>query len=279
MSEERGERGPGTPLRQLAAVTRLEWRKCLRGRRLAGLLLLNLVPAILLCLTYILPEDELSRNATPVKLSQVYAIIFATFVLRVGVFFTTAALSLHLFRTEMLEKTLHYYLLSPVRRPLIVAGKYLAASLVASLICALPAAAAFLLCFGWLGSGMGSFLAGGPGLAHLAAYLGVVVLGCFGYGAVFALFGLLWRNPMISLLLLFGWESGLFLMPFSLKLCSVLFYLESLLPYRAPVGPLAILADPPPVWVSTLGILALAALVLFLAGWRAQRLEISYGTD
>ena len=37
----------------------------------------------------------------------------------------------NLFRGEMLEKTLHYYYLTPMRRELLVAGKYLAGLAVA----------------------------------------------------------------------------------------------------------------------------------------------------
>jgi len=37
----------------------------------------------------------------------------------------------NLFRGEMLEKTLHYYFLTPMRREMLVAGKYLAGLVVA----------------------------------------------------------------------------------------------------------------------------------------------------
>jgi len=59
----------------------------------------------------------------------------------------------------------------------------------------------------------------------------------------------------------------------------VLFYLESLLPHRPPVGPLAILADPPPVLATIAGMAVFTLVVLALAGWRARRMEISYSTD
>ncbi|HPS76615.1 MAG TPA: ABC transporter permease [Thermoanaerobaculaceae bacterium] len=266
-------------LRQLLAVTRLELRKCFRGRRLLGLALLNLAPVAVLLLGYFVHHQEVARAATPASLSQVYAVMFATWMLRVSVFFTAAALSIQLFRTEVLEKTLHYYLLAPVRREVMVAGKYLSASLASSLICGASAAAAYLALFGQLGHGMGRFFAEGPGVPHLLAYVGVTVIGCFGYGAVFALLGLLWRNPMLAVLALFGWESVLFLLPPALKAATVLFYLESLLPHRPPVGPLAILADPPPVLATIAGMAVFTLVVLALAGWRARRMEISYSTD
>lgn len=266
-------------LQQLAAITRLELRKCFRGRRLIGIALLNLAPVAILLLAYLIPDRELAREATPTRLSQIYAVMFATWTLRASVFFTAAALSIQLFRTEVLEKTLHYYLLAPVRREIVVAGKFLAAGVAGSIICGLAAAASYLALFGWLRGGFARFFLDGPGTAHLSAYLGVTILGCFGYGAVFALLGLVIRNPILAVLALFGWESVLFLMPPALKAATVLFYLESLLPHRPASGPLAILAEPPPLPLTIAGMAVFVAVVLALAGWRARRMEISYSTD
>ena len=39
----------------------------------------------------------------------------------------------NLFRGEMLEKTLHYYFLTPMRREMLVAGKYLAGLIVGTI--------------------------------------------------------------------------------------------------------------------------------------------------
>jgi ABC-type transport system involved in multi-copper enzyme maturation permease subunit len=272
-------RGWGKWVRQALAVARLELRKCFRGRHLVGVTLLNLAPVLVLALMYLMPEEKLAQEATPTNLSKVYAVMFATFMTRVGIFFTSGILAIKLFRNEVLEKTLHYYFLTPVKRSITVVGKFMAACVASSLICGIAVAASYGLLFGLLGDGFSKYYFGGPGLGHLLAYLGVTVLGCVGYGAVFALFGLLWRNPIIAVLTLLGWESVLFLLPPFLKLVSVLFYLESLLPYRPPVGPLAVLAEPPPALASIVGIFVFAALVLVLAGWRATRMEISYSTD
>jgi len=267
-------------IRQVLAISRLEIHKCLSGRHLIGITLLNFAPVVLLLIAHVVPGGHrMAERATPAFLSQTYAVTFAAWMLRVGVFFTSASLSIALFRTEALEKTTHYYLLAPVRREIVVLGKFVAATLTSSMICGAATFAAYFAVFAWLGDGLGRFLIDGPGLGYLAAYLGVTVLGCVGYGAIFALFGQLWRNPIVSALALFGWESILVFLPPFLKLASVLFYLESLLPYRPPVGPLAILADPPPALTSIGGLLGFAALVLALAGWRARRMEIAYSTD
>jgi ABC-type multidrug transport system permease subunit len=58
--------------------------------------------------------------------SVVFAALFHFFFLRCGIFFGCMGIFSNLFRGEMLEKTLHYYYLTPLRRELLVAGKYLA---------------------------------------------------------------------------------------------------------------------------------------------------------
>src|SRR5215475_6373296 len=63
--------------------------------------------------------------------SLIYAGRFQFFYLRGAIFFGCVGIFTNLFRGEMLEKTLHYYYLTPVRRELLVVGKYLAGLTVA----------------------------------------------------------------------------------------------------------------------------------------------------
>jgi len=58
--------------------------------------------------------------------SVVFAALYHFYFLRCGIFFGCMGISRNLFRGEMLEKTLHYYYLTPLRRELLVAGKYVA---------------------------------------------------------------------------------------------------------------------------------------------------------
>ena len=58
--------------------------------------------------------------------SLVFAGMFMFYYLRAGIFFGCMGIFANLFRGEMLEKTLHYYFLTPMRREVLVAGKYLA---------------------------------------------------------------------------------------------------------------------------------------------------------
>ena len=68
-------------------------------------------------------------------------------------------------------------------------------------------------------------------------------------------------------------------LPGWLKKISVIHYLNALRPVPINEGPFAIVADPPPVWLAVLGVLALAGALVWLAMQRARRLEIAYGGD
>ena len=60
----------------------------------------------------------------------IFAGIFQFFYLRLAIFFGCLGMFMYLFRGEMANRTLHYWLLAPARREVLLAGKY-AAGLVA----------------------------------------------------------------------------------------------------------------------------------------------------
>ena len=53
-----------------------------------------------------------------------FAGIFQFFYLRIAIFFGCVGIFVNLFRGEMLDKSLHYYLLAPIRREVLLAGKF-----------------------------------------------------------------------------------------------------------------------------------------------------------
>src|SRR5207237_6303990 len=91
--------------------------------------------------------------------------------------------------------------------------------------------------------------------------------------------GLFVRNPIILVLVLYGWEWINFLLPPLLKKISVIHYLNSLVPVPISEGPFAVVAQPTPAWISIPGLLIVTALVLFAAGTRIRRMEVRYGRD
>jgi len=130
------------------------------------------------------------------------------------------------------------------------------------------------------GPAFSDFVWSGPGLGQLGWYVTTAALACAGYGAVFMLCGLLFRNPMIPAAVVMVWEGLNPFLPSLLKKISVLYYLKVLCPVEVPVpGPLAIMvivSEPTPVWLAVTGMVAVAALVLVYAGLVARRSEISY---
>lgn len=264
--------------RQALAVMRLEVKKALLGRRLIGVYLLALAPVALLAARALLLSPR--RMGSLGQAGIIYAGLFQVFMLRLGVFFGCFGIFTHLFRGELLEKTLHYYLLSPIRREVLMLGKYLSGVVAAGVLFVGSTALSFILLYLPYGSEpVSNYFFNGPGLAQLFAYMGVALLACLGYGAVFLLMGLWFRNPMIPVALTLGWEAANFFMPPVLQKISVIHYLQSLCPVALPAGPLAVLVEPTPAWVSVPGLLVVTVFVLLVGGWRVRRAEITYGAD
>jgi ABC-type Na+ efflux pump permease subunit len=213
-------------------------------------------------------------------LSLVYAVVYGGLILRTLVFFGCAWLFMNLFRGEVVDRSLHYYFLAPVRREVLVVGKYLAGLVTTiTLFCISTLGSMMLLYFPRFPSESTQYFFGGPGMSQALVYLGITVLACVGYGAVFLIVGLFFRNPIIPALLIYGWEWLNFLLPPLLKKASVIHYLHSLAPVPVSEGPFAVLAEPTPAWVSVPSLVIFTLLVIALAGLHIRRMEISYAGD
>jgi ABC-type transport system involved in multi-copper enzyme maturation permease subunit len=262
--------------RQLAAVLRLELRKSFVGRRALGIYLLALMPMITFGARALAPggldqPDDVSGTTI------LFANFFQSLVLRLVVFFGCVEIFGNLIRREMLDRTLHYYFLAPVRREVLAAGKYLTGLVVSVILFGASAAATFALAYlPHSNAALSRFFLAGPGFGHLAAYVGVVALACLGYGAVFLAFGFFFKSPAIPAVIVFGWEAMNFIMSPLLKKVSVIHYLLSLVPVPISQGPLAVIADPASPWVAVPGLLAVTALLLFVSARKVRRMEISY---
>jgi ABC-type transport system involved in multi-copper enzyme maturation permease subunit len=259
---------------QLRAIVRLELRKGFR--RPFGLLLLALAPLFILTLRMVVPGGV--RDTSDIAgATQFYAGMYQAFILRIVIFLGCVAIFGNLIRRETLDRSLHYYFLSPIRREVLVAGKYLTGLIVSFGLFGLTTVLGFLLAYlPHDSTAVGHFFSHGPGLGHLAAYLLVTFLACVGYGAVFLFFGFFFKSPALPALAVFGWEGIHFLLPPLLKEISVVHYLQSLCPVPVSEGPLATLADAPAPWVSVAGLLALALVLVGVSAWKIRRMEISY---
>lgn len=273
------ERDWGLWRRQILGILGIELRRNAFSRRALFVYLLAAAPVFLMALQLVLPVPRKAVESLGGD-NVLYAIFYRTFFLRLVIFFGCVGVFSRLFRGDMLERTLHYYLLSPIRREVLTVGKYLAGVTGNVLIFGTATALSFILAHAVRGWGAAAdFLFAGIGLGHLLAYLGVTVLACIGYGAVFMLVGLFFRNPLIPAGFILGWEYINFLLPPVLKKFSVIYYLESLCPVPIPLGPVTILAEPAPLWLAVPGLLLVTALILAICTLRIRRLEVSYTED
>ncbi len=264
--------------RQIAGILRLEIGKYMLTRRAMALYFLAFAPVGLIALWRLSPIGREDIGG-PAGAAGIFANFFPIY-LHGPIFLSALFLFMSLFRTEILEKSLHYYLLTPIRREVLAAGKYLSALIAMASTFAVSTSLMFLLITSPWGLGeLSSYLFRGPGFGIMIGYLGIAMLGCAGYGAVFLLIGQFFKNPVVPGALLLGWELINFLLPPMLKKLSVIHYLRSLYPIPVEDGPFAIFADPTPAWISIPGLLVFTALVLVAAGWRARRMEISYGGE
>lgn len=266
--------------RQALAVCRLEIKRNILGRRVIPVYLLATLPVVLFFLRFlalsVVPGVDRNLGSAP----QLFGVVFQTFMLRFVFYFGCVWVFMNLLRGEILDRSLHYYFLAPVRREVLLAGKYLAGVITTSAAFTTSTLVAyFFLYLPHDSAAVRDAFLHGPALRYLADYLLVVVLACVGYGAVFLLMGALFKNPVIPAVAILAWEWSIFLLPPALKKLSVAYYLQSLCPLQFNNGPIQILAEPSPPLIAIPGIVLVSALLLFLAGLRTRRMEISYGME
>ncbi|MEP6850108.1 MAG: hypothetical protein ABI999_14715 [Acidobacteriota bacterium] len=266
-------------MRQTLAIMGLEIKKNFLSRRAFLLYLIAGSPLVLLSMLALFPPptDDMENFS---QLGMVYAGIYGGLILRTLIFFGCAWVFMNLFRGEVVDRSLHYYFLAPVRREVLLIGKYLSGLIATIVLFSLTTAGSMLILYFWLypTESRGFFFQGAGG-GQLFTYVGVTILACIGYGAVFLIVGLFFRNPIIPGLLLYGWEWINFLLPPLLKKVSVIHYLQSLVPVHMSEGPFAVLAEPTPAWISVPSLLLFTGVVLFLASLHIRRVEISYAGD
>jgi len=221
------------------------------------------------------------------QLLLVFASVFELYFLRLAIFFGCAGVFMNLFRGEMQDKSLHFYLLTPVPRPVIVAGKFVAGLLATAVIFSLSTALQFLAMMRGFDDVIVHQYLQSNGWDQIAAYMGVSMLACAGYGSVFLAAGLVAKNPTTIAALLLLWESVNAFIPGNLKMASIVFYLQSLCPIEplpdTTIPPLLRSLVAPAESVSTfIGIAAIAAfslIVLIASGLYSRKLEINYSAD
>jgi ABC-type transport system involved in multi-copper enzyme maturation permease subunit len=267
-------------IRQVRAVLGLELRKTLLSGRAVPLYVLTLAPVILvglsLAVSLILGTDDLPEiSQASLFYAGLFQIIFR-FLLYLGCVWTF----MNLFRGDILDRSLHYYFLSPIRREVLVAGKFISGLAATSILFVGCVVSCMVLMYGYYGvSAAAGYLLSGQGLLHLLSYVLITIMACLGYGAVFMVIGLFFRNPIVPAVMIWFWEGANPFLPVLLKKFSVVFYLQAMLPVQLPGNAFEVIAEPVPIWLAIPGFLLFTALTLVIAGFQIRRMEIAYASE
>ena len=262
---------------QVAAILRVELKRNLRRRRTIWLYILALAPVFLIAVHTLKASSSIDDD------TRVFAGIFQFFYLRLAIFFGCMGMFTWLFRGEIVQKSLHYYFLAPVRREVLVVGKFLAGLLTTWIFFGGSVLLSGVLIYGDLGSDGTAYVLHGRGLEELAAYLGVTLLACLGYGTIFVALSLFIRNPIIPGVFVLLWETFHPVFPALLQKFSVMFYLRQLCPVAVPpTGTLSlftVIVEPVSAWIAVPGLFCLSLLILAVACLKIRRIEVSYSAD
>lgn len=205
-------------------------------------------------------------NNTAVDGPAVFGLIIWAFFLKfsvpvLGVFYGTSLIA-----DEVEDKTITYLFSRPISREAVLFGKYLAYMACTVLVVLPSIMLVWLLVIPMGGSLGGNFL-------DLVKDLGIVTIGLASYGAVFAFIGAKFKRPLlIGLVFVFGWEQVVLMVPGYLKLVSVAYYLQGLVPHAMPNDSFAsmvqaIFRETPSLRSS---LVSLALISSFFLNWAAK---------
>jgi ABC-type transport system involved in multi-copper enzyme maturation permease subunit len=268
-------------IRQLFNIVRIELGRNFFTRRGLGMYFLAFAPVVIIGIHAL--DSPGGRRCNIETDTQILATMVQFFYLRLGIFFGSLGLFTWLIRGEIVQKSLHYYFLAPLRREVLIVGKYIAGVITSSLLFGTGVVLSFMFMYGHFGARGERFVFEGPGLSQLSSYLLITTLACMGYGALFLGFSLIFKNPIIPGGFVFGWEMISGVLPAFMQKLSITFYLKNLFPVDVPPQGLTalftVVAEPVAPVFAVLGLLLLVACVVALAAYAARFMEISYSKE
>jgi ABC-type transport system involved in multi-copper enzyme maturation permease subunit len=258
----------------------LELRKTFLRLRAVPLLAAAFLPAGLFLIAALAAAGDGRGPQPAAQMALTFANVYQVLFLRLLIFLGCFGIFTYLIRGEIAERSLHFYLMAPLRREVLLVGKYVAGCLAAGLLFTLGVLAQLASAFlPHPEAGGRIYLFEGAGAQQALAYVGITLLAVVGYGALFLALALVFRNPMIPAAVFLGWEWLNFVLPPTLKKISIIHYLESLCPIPISSGPFAIPAESTAPWLAVASVLGIAALLVTLSARRARRLEVLYAED
>ena len=276
---------PGTSLwsRQILSISKATIAKTLFSKRVFGLISLISLPIIFLGIVGYIPHNDggpFLRNLGNARF--IFGLVYSTFILGAVLFLGSATLFTAIIRGEILDRSIHFVLLAPVRREVIVLGRFLGGMVAAFILFGTTTLICYLLIYQPFGlNRLIIDLSGGIAVQQIAVYLLMTLLGCLGYGSVFMATSVVFRNPLLPILVIAGWEFINFILPPALKIISVVYYLKNLMPVMISdtALPLAVVSSPLPAFLSIAGIVAITAISLTISAFFMRRMEINYAKE
>src|SRR5215475_4609261 len=120
-------------LRQIEAIFLYEIKKNFLGRRAILIYLLAFLPVLPpLVIAVVHPPSKDWREFNNYSIA--YGMLYNILILRTVVFFGCAWIFMNLFRGEIVDRSLHYYFLSAVRREVLVVSKYVSGLVTAMIL-------------------------------------------------------------------------------------------------------------------------------------------------
>jgi ABC-type transport system involved in multi-copper enzyme maturation permease subunit len=167
-------------------------------------------------------------------------------------------------RDEIEDKTIVYLFARPLHRAVVLGGKIFSVALVVSFALALVLAVVYGIVVSV--DGVAEL---GRHLPHLLLHMGVLAVAAVAYTALFSVFGVLLRRPMILAILIgFGWEAVVSNLPGAFPKLTLMYYLRSMLglgPEASGMMSLLIPALDPAPFTTAFTVLAVATVLLFTA--------------
>ena len=194
-------------------------RQTIWSKKTLFMLMATLLPVLLAVYYRVHGAQEPPENV----LSTIMLLFFLQFLsILVALLYASAIVA-----DEVDSKTIIYLFTRPVRKYSIIAGKFIAYMLEASLILIIPMLLIYLIIAA--GNGIFSNPILSPG--NFGKQICVTILALVAYGAIFAFLGTWSKRPVVlGLLFAFGWEKIVFMVPGVIRKFSVIHYLMSIFP-------------------------------------------------
>ncbi|MFC1852472.1 ABC transporter permease [candidate division CSSED10-310 bacterium] len=269
-------------LSQLKGIFRLEIKRNLvQKRNLMEYLTLVSIPVILIlikAIRYFLGKGQTHSLA---EMTSIYAYVFYYFYVRMVIFFFSLSLFTKLIKSEVADRTIHYYFLTPVKRSLIILGKYISGLSITFSFISISVFLSYILFYVPCGTAeMSKHFLQGPGFDLIGSFLLIIFLGCMAYGALFLLLGLTFKNPLVVGLFFLLWEVLSALLPARFKAFTIIFYLNSLMPITViPQDSLALLADPASLGRCLFSLGFFVIILLAIAALMIKHKQVDYATE